>query len=163
MIGKAIFLDRDGVLTDNSSHYYIWKQEQVRLVDSVFDNLKFLIQKGFKLFIVSNQGGISRGVYSKADSIQLHAQLIQTFRNQQIEITDIAFCPHHPEKENCFCRKPASLMIDKLIAKYGVNKTDSYFIGDSQSDMDAAKEAGISGIKIIPNQNMYPFISFLNQ
>jgi len=160
---KAIFLDRDGVLIDNSGHYYIWKSDQLKLIDGVIENLRIFSQKGFQLFIVSNQGGISRGLYSKNDILKLHAELIQTFKTNYIEIAEIAFCPHHPEVEKCLCRKPSSLMIDKLMAKYRINKEGSYLIGDSQSDMDAARQAGIQGIQIIPNQNMFPYLSFLNQ
>jgi len=163
MSKKAIFLDRDGVLVDNSQHYYIWKTDQLTLVDGAIENLKILSQKGFQLFIVSNQGGISRGLYSKDDILKLHAALIQELSTNQIEITEIAFCPHHPENEKCLCRKPDSLMIDKLIAKYQISKPDSYLIGDSQSDMEAAEKAGIRGIQIIPNQNMFPYLSFLNK
>jgi len=162
-MNKAIFLDRDGVLVDNSEHYYIWKSDQLKLVDGVVENLKLLIQKGFQLFIISNQGGISRGLYSKNDIEKLHEELIQTFRKNDIEITEISFCPHHPEIEKCLCRKPNSLMIEKLMAKHKISKTDSYLIGDSKSDMDAAEKIGIQGIKIIPNQNMFPYLSFLNK
>jgi D-glycero-D-manno-heptose 1,7-bisphosphate phosphatase len=162
-MNKAIFLDRDGVLFDNSEHYYIWKSDQLKIVDGTVENLKMLIQKGFQLFIISNQGGISRGLYSKNDIEKLHEELIQTFRKNDIEITEIAFCPHHPEIEKCLCRKPDSLMIEKLMAKYKISKTDSYLIGDSKSDMDAAEKIGIQGIKIIPNQNMFPYLSFLNK
>ena len=162
-MNKAIFLDRDGVLVDNSEHYYIWKSDQLKLVDGVVVNLKMLIKKGFKLFIISNQGGISRGLYSKNDIEKLHEELIQTFRKNDIEITEISFCPHHPEIEKCLCRKPDSLMIEKLMAKYKISKTDSCLIGDSKSDMDAAEKIGIQGIKIIPNQNMFPYLSFLNK
>jgi D-glycero-D-manno-heptose 1,7-bisphosphate phosphatase len=163
MSKKAIFLDRDGVLIDNSQHYYIWKSDQLTLVDGAIENLKILLQKGFQLFIVSNQGGISRGLYSKDDILKLHAELVQTFRANHIEIAEIAFCPHHPEIEKCLCRKPDSLMLEKLVAKYKIRKLDSYLIGDSQSDMDAAEKAGIQGIQIIPNQNMFPYLSFLNK
>lgn len=163
MSKKAIFLDRDGVLVDNSQHYYIWKTDQLTLVDGAIENLKILSQKGFQLFIVSNQGGISRGLYSKDDILKLHEELILTFRANHIEIAEIVFCPHHQEVENCLCRKPDSLMIDKLIAKYQISKPDSYLIGDSQSDMNAAQKAGIKGIQIIPNQNMFPYLSFLNK
>jgi D-glycero-D-manno-heptose 1,7-bisphosphate phosphatase len=162
MSKKAIFLDRDGVLVDNSQHYYVWKSDQLTLVDGAIENLKILMQKGFQLFIVSNQGGISRGLYSKDDILKLHAELIQTFRANNIEIAEIVFCPHHPEVEKCLCRKPDSLMIEKLVAKYMIHKTDSYLIGDSLSDIEAAEKAGIQGIQIIPNQNMFPHLSFLN-
>jgi D-glycero-D-manno-heptose 1,7-bisphosphate phosphatase len=160
-MNKAIFLDRDGVLIDNQKHYYIWKPEQITYIDGVFENLQMLQQKGFQLFIVSNQGGISRGLYTKEDIMKLHEELIQTFRINQITISDISFCPHHSENEKCLCRKPESLMIDKLIAKYNLNPQESFMIGDSESDMKAAAMAGISGIRIVANQNMLPFISKL--
>lgn len=162
-MSKAIFLDRDGVLVNNSKHYYIWKTDQLVLIDGAVENLKMLSNKGFQLFIVSNQGGISRGLYSKDDVEKLHTELIETFRKNQIEISEIAFCPHHPEIEKCLCRKPDSLMIEKIMAKYKLSKSNSYLIGDSRSDMDAAQKAGIQEIQIVPNQNMFPYISFLNQ
>jgi len=163
MSKKAVFLDRDGVLVDNSEHYYIWETDQLTLVGGAIENLKLLSQKGFQLFIVSNQGGISRGLYSKDDIQKLHTELVQIFRANLIEIVEIAFCPHHPEVEKCLCRKPDSLMIERLIAKYKIDKSDSYLIGDSQSDMDAAEKAGIQGIQIISNQNMLSHITFLNR
>ena len=161
MSKKAIFLDRDGVLVDNSKHYYIWKTDQLTLIDGVIENLKMLSQKEFLLLIVSNQGGISRGQYTKDDILGLHAELIKIFRQNNINITEIVFCPHHPENEKCLCRKPDSLMLEKLIAKYRLDKNTSFFIGDSKSDMEAANKAGMRGIQIESSQNMYPFISFL--
>jgi len=161
MNGKAIFLDRDGVLINNSDHYYVWKDEQLKFVDGIFDNLKLLLLKGYQLFIVSNQGGISKGLYSKEDILNLHSRLLQTFRNNNIEITEIVFCPHHLEFEKCMCRKPDSIMIEKLLAKYKLNREESWFIGDSHSDMNAALKAGIQPIHITANNNMLPFISML--
>lgn len=158
---KAIFLDRDGVLISNQQHYYIWNSDQLEFIDGVFENLKLLQQKGFQLFIVSNQGGISRGFYAKEDILKLNEEIIQTFRQNEIIISDILFCPHHNEKENCLCRKPESLMIDKLIAKYELDPEESIMIGDRESDMKAAAMAGIQGIKITGNQNMFPYISIL--
>jgi D-glycero-D-manno-heptose 1,7-bisphosphate phosphatase len=162
-MNKAIFLDRDGVLIDNQKQYYIWKSEQLSFVDEVFENLKMLQQKGFQLFIVSNQGGISHGLYTKDDILKLHEEMIQTFAKNEVRISDILFCPHHSDHEKCFCRKPESLMIDKLIAKYDIDPNESYMIGDSESDMKAAAMAGIQGIRIAPNQNMFPYITKLLQ
>jgi len=160
-MNKAIFLDRDGLLISNQQHYYIWKSDQMEFVDGVFKNLQLLQENGFQLFIVSNQGGISRGLYSKEDVLKLHDELIEIFRNNKITITEILFCPHHGDNENCLCRKPEPLMIEKLIAKFELNRQESVFIGDSESDMQAAAGAGIRGIKIMSNQNMLPYISEL--
>lgn len=154
MMKKAIFLDRDGVILNNEHHYYIWKAEQVQYVDGIFGNLQILANSGFQLFIVSNQGGISRGFYTKTDVEKLHRELTEMLRKYKIEISDVAFCPHHPEVENCLCRKPESLLLEKLIAKHSISVNDSYFIGDSETDMEAAAKAGISGIRVRPNRNM---------
>ena len=160
-MNKAIFLDRDGVILDNHQHYYIWKPDQIKFVEGIFKNLIMLQKKDYQIFIVSNQGGISRGFHTKEETSELHFDLIDIFRQNQILITDILFCPHHPELEKCLCRKPGHLMIEKLIAKYGLNPHDSFFIGDNETDMNAAAGAGIRGIKIEANQNMYPYISGL--
>lgn len=161
MNSKAIFLDRDGVLIDNLDHYYIWKTDQMKLIEGVIANLKLLSERGYHLFIVSNQGGIARKLYSKSDTQQIHSLLHNKFRDNGIHITDINFCPHHPEIENCLCRKPQPLMIEKLLARYKIDPEYSYFIGDSESDMKAASKAGIKGIHIPSNQNMRPFIEQL--
>jgi len=160
-MNKAIFLDRDGVLLNNEHHYYIWKSDQAEFIEGVFENLRMLQNKGFQLFIVSNQGGISRGLYTKGDILKLHEELILTFSKNYITISDILFCPHHPEKEKCLCRKPQSLMMDRLIAKYEICAEESVMIGDSESDMKGADLAGIKGIKIVPNSNMFPSIANL--
>lgn len=161
MIKKAIFIDRDGVLINNHDHYYIWKNDQMCLVEGVLENLRLLTEAGFSFFIVSNQGGIARGLYTKEDTETLHRELAQQLEAAGISMTDIAYCPHHPEVEKCLCRKPSPLMIDKLMAKYRIDPKKAWMIGDSQTDMEAAQQAGIGGIKVVANQNMYPFISFL--
>lgn len=161
MIEKAVFIDRDGVLINNLDHYYIWENDQMYLVDGVLENLLLLADAGFSLFIVSNQGGIARGLYTKNDTETLHRELARQLETVGVVITEIAYCPHHPEVEKCLCRKPSSLMIDKLVAKYRIDPKKAWMIGDSQTDMEAAQQAGIGGIKVEANKNMYPFISFL--
>jgi len=161
MIKKAIFLDRDGVLISNKDHYYIWESEQLNLIDGVINNLQKLAGAGFMLFIVSNQSGIAKGLYTKHDVDELHAGLLQAFLSKGITVSEIAYCPHHPDVEKCICRKPSPLLIDKLIDKYKIDRSKSYMIGDKETDVEAARMAGISGIKIAPNENMFPYISFL--
>lgn len=161
MMNKAIFLDRDGVLLNNRDHYYIWKPDQMTFVEGVFGNLRLLANRGFHLFVVSNQGGISKGIYTREDTEKLHAEMLRKFRSEGITIAEVVYCPHHPEVEKCLCRKPSPVMISKLMAKYQIDPKQSYMIGDSETDMEAARLAGIGGIKVEANQNMYPFISFL--
>lgn len=158
---KAVFLDRDGVIIKNSQHYYIHKMEDVNYVDGIFDNLRWLQDKGFSLFIVSNQGGVAKGEYTKEDVEQLHQSLLAEFSANGIFIVDVAFCPHHHKIEKCLCRKPGSVMLEKLIAKYKIDREQSVFIGDSETDMQAAGKVGVKGVLISANQSMKPFIESL--
>ena len=158
---KSIFLDRDGVIVDNSKYYYIWKREQLTFVDGVLENLKALKLSGFQLFIVSNQGGIARGIYTRREMEDFHRELISLLQDHEIEIAEVLFCPHHPDIEKCLCRKPSGVMIEKLIYKYSLDKSECLLIGDSESDMEAAERAGILGIRIPSNQNMLSYIDDL--
>lgn len=158
---KAVFLDRDGVLLDNSAHYYIFRPDQMKWIDQVPENLKLIAEKGYRLFIVTNQGGVAKGQYTMQEVDIIHQLMREFLANCQIEITDIAVCPHHPEVEKCLCRKPSPLMLEKLMAKYRIDPGQSFFIGDSDSDMQAAQSAGLRGIRIPANQSMKLFLDFL--
>lgn len=153
-MNRAVFFDRDGVLISNAHHYYIFREEDMEYVDGVFENLKRIQDKGYLLFVVSNQGGISRGLYSKADVDRVHARMKQDFAMHGIQITDILYCPHHDSVEACLCRKPSPLMLEKLIARYRIDRTQSFFAGDSESDMQAAARAGVKGLLVPANQSM---------
>ena len=160
---KAVFLDRDGVIINNANHYYIYRKKDVQFVDGIFENLQQLKNKGFSFFIVSNQGGIAKKQYSHQDVATVHQFLRQEFNKYGITFLDIYYCPHHDSVEPCLCRKPSSLMIEKLIAKYEIDPENSYLIGDSQTDIQAAQSAGIHSIQINANKNMKPFIHKLLQ
>ncbi|MDD2563529.1 MAG: HAD family hydrolase [Salinivirgaceae bacterium] len=151
---KAIFFDRDGVINDNSQHYYTHKIEQWTFNPGIIELMSGLLNKGYKLFIVTNQGGVARGKYSKSDIVQLHLQVCNALKEKGIIITDIAVCPHHPLIENCLCRKPQPLMLEKLIARYHIDKAQSYMIGDSKSDGEAATQAGIKSIIVPKNKDV---------
>ena len=158
---KAVFIDRDGVILNNANHYYIFRIEEVALVDGVAENLKRIQDKGYTLFVVTNQGGVSKGLYTLDDVEKVHRKIQELLAPKGVEIAEFAVCPHHDKIEKCLCRKPSPLMIEKLIAKYRIDAAQSYFIGDSESDMLAAERAGIRGIRVEANQNMGAFINEL--
>jgi len=151
---KAVFLDRDGVINDNSKDYYIYLPDAFIINPDVIESILLLKNKGYKLFIVSNQGGISKGLYSKRDVEIVHEKMLGIFDSYGIVINEIYFCPHHDSVENCICRKPDSGLIEKLIARYDIDKDKSYFIGDSDRDSLAANKAGLHAIKIESNTSI---------
>lgn len=149
----TIILDRDGVLNNNSQAYYTYKTDEFIWIDGVFENLRKLQQIGFQFVIISNQGGISKKVFSKTQLNQLNEWILETLTQQRIEVKAIFCCPHHNEIENCFCRKPQALFFERAIHRFNIDIENSIMIGDSQRDIAAAAQVGIKGILVKPNKN----------
>jgi len=84
--------------------------------------------------------------------------MIQKFLKHGVKIDDIYFCPHHDKVENCLCRKPKSIMLEKAIAKYNIDVTKSLMVGDSITDIQAAKNVGIEGVLINENEPLSNYI-----
>lgn len=137
---KAVFLDRDGVI--NIEKDYLYKIEDFEFIDGVFDALKYLQNKGFILFIITNQSGIGRGYYTKDDFLALTKWMIEKLQDKNIKIEMVEFCPHLPDGD-CDCRKPKIGMIKNINKKYEIDFENSWMIGDKQSDIECAKNAGI--------------------
>ena len=147
---KAVFLDRDGVI--NRDFGYVGNIDKFEFKDGIFELLKFLQEKGYNLFIVTNQSGIARGYYSEDDFHNLMNWIIEKLRKKDIEIKDYQFCPHHPQiTGKCECRKPKPNMILNLVKKYKIDLNSSIMIGDSLSDIEAAKNAGIKKSYLVRN------------
>jgi len=157
-MNKAVFLDRDGVINNDEGHYYIYKQEDFKINDGITQALKLLNNAGYLIIIISNQGGIGKKIYSKKETEILHEQFISKMNSEGIPISEIYYCPHHPDFENCLCRKPFPLMIEKAIARFQINSNNSFLIGDGQRDIEAAVKAGIKGILVKKNESILPLI-----
>jgi D-glycero-D-manno-heptose 1,7-bisphosphate phosphatase len=155
-MSKAVFFDRDGVINSDEGLYYVYRKEDFVINPGVLEAIALLTQHGYEVFIVSNQGGIGKGLYTKSDTDLLHDFLIQQIVQAGGRITDIYYCPHHPDSGLCLCRKPSGLMIEKAIARFHLDKSQCYMIGDSQRDIEAAGNAGIKGILVPKNSNILP-------
>lgn len=152
---KAIFLDRDGLINDNSIAYYIYRIDDFKINSGVINCLKAFCRNKYLLIIITNQGGIAKKEYNSSDVEKLNIHLKKILKEENIEITEIYHCPHHSSVSKCLCRKPGSLLFEKAIAKYNIAKEQSFMIGDSDRDIIAAEKAGIKGIKVASNLNLY--------
>lgn len=157
-MNKAVFLDRDGVINHPKKHYYVYRVEDFILNKGVIEALKLFQNNNYMLIVITNQGGISKGVYTKDDVDILHTYMENELAAHDIYISDILYCPHHSKLENCLCRKPKHLMLQKAMAQFDIDPEQSWFIGDKQSDVDAGIAAGVNTIKIRKNQNLMKFI-----
>lgn len=148
-MNKCIFLDRDGVI--NKEKGYVVRLEDFVFTDNIFSSLEKLQKAGFMFVVITNQSGIAKGLYRHEDVEVIHNYLLKTMKENGISIAEIYYCPHHPDVEPCICRKPDSGMIEKAIARFNIDVTKSWFIGDKERDMQAAEKAGIKAIIIEPD------------
>ncbi|OYU94488.1 MAG: histidinol phosphate phosphatase [Bacteroidetes bacterium B1(2017)] len=154
---KAVFLDRDGVINKEVGDY-IKRFEDFEILSHVRHGLKILTEAGFKLIIITNQGGIAKGMYTRHEMDKMHAYLAAELEPSGVVFTDVYFCPHHPQTSNCLCRKPESLLVEKAISKHDIDASQSYFIGDKERDIVCGEGAGVKGILIEPNEDWTPHV-----
>jgi len=156
-MNKAVFFDRDGVINHDPGDY-TYLLEQFHINEGVIPSLKKLSEDGYLLFIITNQGGISKKIYTHMHVHKIHAFLTEEIAKEGVKFSEIYYCPHHSVNENCLCRKPNSLLIEKAIARYNIDKEKSYMIGDKMRDVEAAENAGIKGIKVGVNENIEKYV-----
>ena len=148
---KALFLDRDGII--NIDHGYVSKIDDFEFVEGIFDLVRIFVDTGYLIFVVTNQSGIGRGYYGEDDFTILSDWVTEEFRKKDIQIEKIYHCPHSPE-DKCHCRKPQTGMIEEALKAYNIDLSESWIIGDKQSDIDLAVNAGFGFSIAIGNKNI---------
>ena len=150
----AAFLDRDGVL--NVDHGYVHQPRQLTWIPGAVAAVKWLNDRGFYVFVITNQAGVARGYFREEDVRRFHAHLADELRGAGASIDDFRFCPHHPEaavmhyRTACHWRKPQPGMILDLMQHWPIIVHRSFVIGDKSSDIQAAAAAGIRGYLFTP-------------
>lgn len=157
---KAVFLDRDGVINHDPGDY-TRSIEEFTLLPGVLSALKKLHDAGYLLILITNQGGIAKGLYSHEDVAEIHDFLCASCRQAGAPITAIYYSPHHDLYSRSLSRKPGSLMVERALARYEVDPDQSFMIGDKQRDLDAAAGAGVKGVLIPTNAPLLDYIHFL--
>ena len=154
---RALFLDRDGVINrERGAH--TWAVEDFEVLPTVDEALLLAQQAGYRLVVITNQSGIGLGLYDHADVARLHGLLAERLARQGVHFDDILYCPHHPSKGRCLCRKPGGLLLEKAMARYGLTASGSWFIGDRDRDMEAARSVGVHGILVASNEALLPVV-----
>ena len=145
-MNKAVFLDRDGVI--NFERGYTHTLEDFVILPDLIEVLQILKQKGYLLIVISNQSGIAKGLYLQSETEILHTYLKDELRKNNVALDEIYYCAHHPDVGRCICRKPESLFVEKALARFNIDASKSYFIGDKERDTEAGEKVGVKGILI---------------
>lgn len=141
-MNKALFLDRDGVI--NVEKDYLYKIEDFEFIDGIFDLCKFFQSQGYLIIVATNQSGIARDYYSENDFYILTDWMIEEFKKQNIEISKVYYCPHHPKiSGKCDCRKPNPGMFLDARNEFNIDLKNSVMVGDKERDIEAALNAGV--------------------
>lgn len=146
-MNKALFLDRDGVI--NHNYGYVYRQENFEFENGIFELCRAAQAMDYLLIVVTNQAGIARGYYTETDFENITEWMLNRFRQEKVKITDVFYCPYHPEhgignyRLDSFDRKPKPGMFLKAKAQHDLSMTNSVMLGDKPSDMTAAKAAGV--------------------
>lgn len=140
---RALFLDRDGVINKNNKP--INKPEDFELYEGVKEALREAEKLGFELYVVTNQGGIELGYITEEQLNAIHDRMVKLLKGY-CKIKEIVFCKDYYKDSGC--RKPRPDMILNLSKKYSINLSESYMIGDRDTDIEAGKRAGCKTAKI---------------
>lgn len=156
----ALFLDRDGVI--NVDKGYVSRIEDFEWVEGAPETIAKFNARGWYVFVVTNQSGIARDYYSEDDMHALHRWMEAELAKQAARIDRIYYCPYHEEGEiaryrkDSFDRKPKPGMLLRAMADFPVHRELSFMIGDKETDMQAAKAAGVAGF-MFPGGNLATF------
>jgi len=158
-MNKAVFFDRDGVL--NIDNDFITDIKQVVLYENTADIIAYCRNLGYKIFVITNQAIIARGMLSENKLIQIHEEYktLITKQNPDAVIDKIFYCPHHPDadiekyRQNCECRKPRPGMILTAGDEFNINLRESFMVGDRMSDITAGVLAGCKTIHCLTGKH----------
>ena len=153
---KSLFIDRDGVINKDpggwTKYNYVTEWEDFHFIPGSLEALKILKEKGIKVIVASNQGGISKGLYKEEKLNEINSLMLREIEKSGGAIEEAFYCVHRDE-DNCGCRKPMPGLLEKGAKKYKIDPKSTYFIGDGQVDVIAGKKAGCKSILVLSGKS----------
>ena len=149
---KVVFLDRDGVINKfPGDGNYVTRVKDFHFVPGALAAIRRLTRKGFTLFVISNQAGVEKGVYSRAKLAQITRHMMRRVKQAKGSIRKIFYCTHRSDA-GCDCRKPriGSLVAAMQLIKRPVKElSQAFLVGDTKSDIETGFRAGCRTIFVL--------------
>lgn len=146
-MNRAIFFDRDGTL--NNEVGYLWQIDKFHWLEGAKETIKLCNEKNYLVIIITNQGGVARGLYTEDDIKILHDFMQEDLKKIGAHIDGFYYCPHHPEGKVkkysivCDCRKPKPGLFHRAAKDFNIDLKNSVMIGDMERDIESGKNAGV--------------------
>lgn len=151
---RAAFLDRDGVLNRKMPEgEYVTTPEEFELLPEAIPGLQLLLARGYRLIVVTNQRGVARGRLTLDDLSAIHGKMRRLLAEKGVELDAIYFCSHGSDE--CACRKPKPGLILRAFEEFpGLEPGECILFGDSGSDVEAARRAGVPAVRMPANGSL---------
>jgi histidinol-phosphate phosphatase family protein len=141
----AVFLDRDGTIIDDIG--YLADPAGISFYPGVPEALKRLQDRGYLLVVITNQSGIGRSFFSEETALAVNLAMLGMLKEQGVALAAIYYCPHDPA-DNCSCRKPDLLMIQRALGDLPIERSSSWIVGDIDKDVQTGIMAGLRPILV---------------
>lgn len=144
---KTVLFDRDGTLIVDPEDLRVDKIEKIELFEDTISSLRRLHEAGYSIIMITNQAGISEGLLNEDEFNTIQDKVIEMIEPSGVKVLKTIMCPHVAE-DNCECRKPKPTMLNDMIMEFGLDREQTFMIGDRLSDIDAAINAGCKSILV---------------
>ncbi len=150
-MGYTVFLDRDGVINQDSAEY-IKHASEFEFIPKSPEAIALLFRNGFQVIVITNQSMIGRNIATQEALDAVFEKMKAGVEKAGGRITDIFCCPHAPE-DQCSCRKPKPGLIFQAQKKYQIDLSGSFMVGDSEKDIACARNAGCAKALLVKTGN----------
>ncbi len=149
----AVFLDRDGTINVEVNNY-VKKIEDFKFLSQSVEALKLLSKTNYKLIVITNQGGIAKGISTIKEIEKINDFMVNELKKQGVELHKVYFCPHHEQgilkeyTKKCECRKPGTKMYLDAANDFNIDIGKSWVVGDQETDIGAGINLGCKTILV---------------